>query len=382
MKRFLTVSLALLITLALFTVCASAEAFNPSGGCKTKIAILRADAADVVKDGVIGDGEYTEIEIDRNDLTTDCMLSYESTEAFNSACEFLKNVHFYISYDETHGLNVAVRATLLETPVNTSPQPDDTYFDGFPGDEFLFQFGMMFRVSGSDGKTVMCRGISLNTETGTPLYGHYNEHGYTGALSHKWGEDYFIKIDGNTVTYEISYPIESVVQSASVNGKLPLAGTQLNFDVTATGGSLGKLHKDSNMYAVSLGDAGYMAQWNAFDDPSHAMGTFSEEMIAKSSVETSASTSESTSAAPTQEVTTRVESSVVTDTAYVTNDEGEVVTNENGENVTEIVSEVVTSIVTDADITTVTPPTGDPVIFAALAAVIASCGAVVAKKRK
>lgn len=384
MKRYLTLALSLLVVLSLLTVCASAEAFNPAGGCKTKISIKKANAADVVKDGVIGDGEYVEIELDRDDLTTDCMLSYESSDAFNSACEFLKNVHFYMSWDETHGLNVAVRSTLLETPSNKSPQPDDTYFDGFPGDEFLFQFGMMFRVSGSDGNTVMCRGISINTDSGTPLYGHYNEHGYTGALTHTWGEDYFIKVDGNTVTYEISFPIESVVPATSLNGKTPLTGTQLNFDVTATGGSLGELHKDSDMYAVSVGDAGYMSQWKTIDDPSHALGTFSDEAIPKSASDTTADTTSqaSTTPAPTQDATTRIESSVVTETVYVTNDDGEVVTNESGESVTEIVSEIVTSVVTDSDSPTTAPVTGDPAIFASVLAVLTACGAVVAKKRK
>ncbi len=396
MKRLLTLALSILIAVSLLAVCASAEAFNAAGGCKTETTVFKANAADVVKDGEITDGEYVELDIDRNAESSDCMLSYETAEVYDSACELLKNVHFYLSWDEAHGLNVAVRATLLETPTNTSPQPDDTYFDGFPGDEFLFQFGMMFRVSGADGKTVMSRGISLNTESGTPLYGHYNENGYTGSLSHTWGEDYFIKIVGNTVTYEISFPIESVLPAASLNDSTPTDGARMNFDVSATGGSLGVLHKDSNMYAVSVGDAGYMAQWNLFESPSHAKAVFSSEQIKKSadSAETTPAATtaapdgvptdvpDSTSAAPTQPITTRIESSVVTSTAYVTDSHGDVVTDEHGENVTELVSEVVTSVVTDEVQKPVAPSTGDPAVISVVVGVIAACGAVVAKRKK
>ena len=396
MKRALTLTLSLLIMVSLLSISAFAEGFNPAGGCKTETTIYKANAADVVKDGQIGANEYTEIEINRDPEATDLLLSFLNSSRYLDACTFLNNVHFYMSWDETHGLNVAVTSELLETPTNTTPQPDDTYYGdaGFPGDEFLFQFGMMFRVCDKNGDTIMNRGISLNTETNTMLYGHYGEHGYTGSLVQTPEQDYIVKVNGNVVTYEISFPIESVVEGQYLSGKIPAENTVLLFDVSATGGSEGQYNNGANTYCVSIGDAGYMTSWRQIESPAHAKAYFSYQTIATEEVTTDVGTtavessvSNETTEAPTQEVTTRIETEIVTSEVTVTDDSGNVVTDDEGNAVTEVVSEVVTSIVTDAPTENagngeVAPPTGSPMIIAAVVAAISACGVVVAKKRK
>ena len=398
MKRVITLALSVLVIVSLFVVSVSAEAYNPVGGCKTETTIYRANAADVVKDGVIGENEYVEIDINRDPNTTDLMLSFQTAERFEDCCEFLNKVHFYISWDETHGLNVGVTAELLETPWSATPQPDDTYYadQGFPGDEFLFQFGMMFRVAGKDDETVMNRGIGLNTETNTILYGHYNENGYTGTLSQKVYEDYIVTVNGNTVTYEISFPIESVVEAQYLDGKIPAADSELRFSVSATGGSQGEYNNDANMYAISIGDAGYMAQWEVFDAPAHAKGFFSHETIVKGGDVDDTTASDDTQIGeiptdterpdapviteivttnpPTQPATTEIVTSYVTET----DDNGDIVTDDKGD----VVTNVVSSVVTQKPDNTTSPVTGDPMIIAAVVAAISACGVVVAKKRK
>ena len=409
MKRVITFALSLILIVSLFAVSVSAESYNPMGGCKTETTIYKANAADVVKDGVIGENEYVEIDINRDPDATDCMLGFESGELFISACDFLKNVHFYLSWDEVHGLNVGVQAELLETPVNPCPQPDNSYYThdtvDYCGDEFLFQFGMMFRVSDKNDETVMNRGISINTETNELLIGHYGEHGYTGSLEHTRYEDFNVVVNGNVVTYEISFPIESVVPATSLDGKVPVDGTELRFDVTATGGSQGKFHEGTAMYCVSLGDAGYLAQWNLFEDPAHAKGYFTSETIVKGgdvddttapdSTDSTIITDEPTvcppvtdivTNAPTQPATTQIVTDVVTSYVEQTDGDGNVVTDGDGNAVTDVVSEVITSIVTEtptqAPDGNKAPITGDPALLAAVAAVISACGVVVAKKRK
>ena len=410
MKRVITFALSLILIVSLFAVSVSAEAYNPQGGCKTETTIYKANAADVVKDGVIGENEYVEIDINRDPDATDCMLGFESGELFISACDFLKNVHFYLSWDEVHGLNVGVQAELLETPVNPCPQPDNSYYThdtvDYCGDEFLFQFGMMFRVSDKNDETVMNRGISINTETNELLIGHYGEHGYTGSLEHTRYEDFNVVVNGNVVTYEISFPIESVVPATSLDGKVPVDGTELRFDVTATGGSQGKFHEGTAMYCVSLGDAGYLAQWNLFEDPAHAKGYFTSETIVKGGdVDDTTAPDDThvdltekpdpdapvitgivTTNAPTQSATTQIVTDVVTSYVEQTDGDGNVVTDGDGNAVTDVVSEVITSIVTEtptqAPDGNKAPITGDPALLAAVAAVISACGVVVAKKRK
>ena len=420
MKRALTLTLSLLIIVSLLSMSVAASAFNPAGGCKTETTIYKANAADVVKDGQIGANEYTEIEINRDAETTDLLLSFLSSVRYNDTCSFLNNVHFYLSWDETHGLNVGVKAELLETPANTTPQPDDSYYgdEGFPGDEFLFQFGMMFRVADKNGDTVLYRGISLNTDTNTMLYGHYGEHGYTGSLDQTPYQDYIVSVNGNVVTYEISFPIESVVESQYLSGKVPAENTELLFSVSATGGSEGQNNNGANTYCVSIGDGGYMTSWRQIESPAHAKGYFSHQSIAPEEVTTpeDATTPEEvttpenattpngdpsdpvtdpdesteitgTTDVPTQPSTTQIVTSIVTSEVVVTDDDGNEVTDEDGNKVTEVVSEVVTSIVTDAPTDnagngTSAPPTGSSVIIAAVVAAISACGVVVTKKRK
>ena len=410
MKKIISMILCVMLLSAL-AVFANAEAINMAGGCTTEVTVKKADASVVIKDGIIGEGEYIEAEVNRDPLTTDLLFSWHPDAALFASCEeFLNNVHFYFSWDEVNGLNMAVKATLLETPVCTSPQPaDDAMNDGqgnyYPGDEFLFQFGAMFKFNdGPDAVSsdiVLYRGLGYNTETNTALEGHYGRHGHTGTYKLAYGSNYMVKLDGNTVTYEISVPLADVLTATQINGKAPVDGTSLYFDVTATGGSTGTSVGDAMCYAVSLGDGGYMMSNGAGTDLKSATAIFSNDTIVDApvvedttvttdtpdtTVPAPATSEKVTTPAPTQEATTQIVTDVVTSYVEQTDDDGNVVTDGDGNAVTDVVSEVITSIVTEAPTQAPdgnkAPVTGDPMVIAAVVAAISACGVVVAKKRK
>ncbi|MCQ2456816.1 MAG: hypothetical protein MJ096_05610, partial [Clostridia bacterium] len=115
MKKIIGILIAVMMVASL-AIVTSASAFNPAGGCKTEFKVYKADPSVVVKDGIIGEGEYREIEVSYDVDLTDLMFGYENAAEYMKCEEFLPNVHFYSSWDEVHGVNFAIKATLLETP--------------------------------------------------------------------------------------------------------------------------------------------------------------------------------------------------------------------------------------------------------------------------
>ena len=288
MKKHIAVLVATLMIASLFAVQAFAGALNPANGCKVKTDVKRAAPGAVVHDGVISPGEYTEIEINRDSETTDMLLTWNGSGALlESACEFLKNVRFYISWDE-NGVNFAAQATLLEDPHCEGTYPEKLQeYEGkqFVGDEFFaFQFGCIIKIENPDnwGSEYLYRSFGKNTETGETLVGAYWADGHTGSLNLTEGTDYYVGINGRTVTYEVTYPLDSVLQSNQLNGNLPVDGTEFYFTVSLTGGSKGHNFDESETYAVSLGDGGYMTTERIIGEYSGALGKISMENVVES----------------------------------------------------------------------------------------------------
>ena len=401
MKKIITALLCATLLVASLTISASAGAWNAAGGCQVNNTIMKTDPARVQKDGVIGVGEYTEIEMNRDPETTDIMISFLNSAQYLDAEAFLNNVHFYMSWDEVHGINIAATAELLETPKNEDVWPpehlttDDKGFT-YPGDDFMWQFGLMFKTFITDDmsnkNTLYYRAFSKNTVTGELQYGYYNQNGYTGNYQMTPGEDYIVTINGNLVTYEFSCPLADFLPESDLVNGLPVDGAMFRYALTVSGGGEGTYMEGAKTYAVSVGDYGYMTAWSQWrDGATHAHGIFTNEVIhvdVDTDTTTDADSSNAvTTQAPTQEATTRIESEIVTSYVEVTDDDGNAVTDENGNKVTDVVSDVVTSIVADeptgnAGNGTSAPPTGSPMIIAAVAAAISACGVVVAKKRK
>ena len=285
-KKGFAVVLSVVMIASLLAAHVFAGGLNPAGGCTTETAVKKAATGVVVHDGVISPGEYTEVEINRDSDNTDLLLSWDGPGSLlEDACEFLQNVHFYTSWDE-NGINLAAQATLLEDPHCEGTFPTEyTEYNGmtFPGDEFfMFQFGCIFKIEvpseGVDG-AVLYRAIGINTETGEQLYGWYWDHGRTGALNQTAGTDYFTRVDGRTVTYEMTLPFESVLEPGQISGSLPVDGSEFYFTISLTGGSKGVNHNDNETYAVSLGDGGYMTVARLISNFSGALGVITNESV-------------------------------------------------------------------------------------------------------
>ena len=69
MKKITSILLAAMVVLSMVIVSVSAGAFNAAGSCATSTVVKKADSSAVVKDGKIGDGEYTEIEIPKRQIS-------------------------------------------------------------------------------------------------------------------------------------------------------------------------------------------------------------------------------------------------------------------------------------------------------------------------
>ena len=291
-KKLFAFLLAAVMVVSLLAVHTFASALNPAGGCTTETAVKRAAPGAVVHDGIISPGEYTEIEINRDSESTDLLLSWDGQGVLlESACEMLKTAHFYISWDE-NGLNMAAQATLLEDPHCEGTFPTQfTEYEGktFPSDEFfMFQFGCLFKIDDPEkgvNESVVYRSIGMNTETGEQLYGWYWDHGRTGSLSQEAGRDYFVRIDGRTVTYEMTYPIETVFKAEDIKDSIPVDGTEFFFTISLTGGSQGVNHSDNQTYAVSLGDGGFMTSPRLLSDFSGTLGIISMEPVVEQAAE-------------------------------------------------------------------------------------------------
>ena len=373
MKKVLATLIAVMVVLTM-TVAVSADGWNAADGCKTTHNIYKADSSVVVKDGIIGDGEYREIEINRDPDSTDLMLTFTGATGYPNAETLLGTVHFYMSWDEVNGLNVAVVSPLSETPICKESTTTETN-----GDEFLFNFGMMFRANdeswngGPFPGEVIYRGIGKNTETGELLSGSYGLEGYTGTAN----TPFIVNIVGNTVTYEISFPIESLVRAENLNGKAPVDGTKLAYDLSAVGGGGTGFHDDGSAasYAVSIGDGGYMSVEKQIAEFSHAFGIFVNDPVLDAGdvtdgTDPSSDTDPSTDNPTTDPSTDEPSTDPKTDDSSQGNDnpsEGNDNPSEGNNNPSQ---------------GNKAPSTADPIVIAAIASALSACGFMVSKKRK
>ncbi|MBQ8523935.1 MAG: hypothetical protein IJ457_04875 [Clostridia bacterium] len=383
MKRILSVILCT-VMIAVFAVVVNAESINMAGGCKVEVDVMKADPSVVIKDGVIGADEYVEVDVNRDPAATDLLYSWSGDSTLFASCEeFVKNVHFYFSWDEVHGLNIALKATLLETPHNEGVLPAPG-----AGDDFLFQFGMMCSVVQKDDMTqdVMYRGISKNTVTGELLIGDYGVHGYKGNADIQPGRDFTVSIEGNTVTYEMSYPLDAVLKAEELDGGLPVEGSSIHMNISATGGSTGTGYDAATTYAISLGDGGYMTTINLIENPSPVKLFFRNDAIGGGAA---VDTTPVTTAPESEEDSTMISILIPIETGTgpviteIVTSSVVIGTDESGNDITDILTEVVTPVVTNAPTEsagqgTSAPATGDVMIIAAVVSAISACGVVVA----
>ena len=299
MKKLLAVMLTVAMLTAMFVMPASAKAVNLGGGCKTTVTIKQTYPEYVVKDGVIDTvNEYEKVDLnlnldEANGELSDLLLGWNGGTQ-EQAEQFMQTLELYMSWDSEHGINIALKCKPLETPNQVNDMPEDkghdTNGDGvddsfFPGDEFLFQLGMMINfknpILDDEGNILLdrkgkpqyeelyYRGISRRTDNGEYLVGHYGKHGYCGSLADMvGGKDFVITYpEDGTVIYEVSVAATSILTPDQMTGTSPKDGEKLYFDLSTVAGGVGQMTDGCKTYAVSIGDGGYMSTWNTMSTP-------------------------------------------------------------------------------------------------------------------
>ena len=114
MKKLTTAFVTMLATV--MTVALAVPAFagisyapNGTGWGKYPVQIKKTDPSNVVKDGIIGEGEYERLNVDLGADTSPLILVGFTEESLDNARAMLPTMEYYFSWDEVHGFNFAVR---------------------------------------------------------------------------------------------------------------------------------------------------------------------------------------------------------------------------------------------------------------------------------
>ncbi len=273
------ISFILIISMiSVFALGTLAQSYNPSTNCDVTFVVKKTDPANVVKDGVIGEGEYEKIEVDLDPDETSLALLFGNAEVYDYAEGMLVGMEYYFSWDETNGLNVAVVSRPgLEPVMNLTEGTGDP-----PGDEFLCNGGLMVELDqvaerGELGSFYYA--IGKNPSTGEYLEGHYNQLGITGEYDPVAGTDFAISFndDGSTV-YEWSLPF------SLYTNETPEAGLGVYISIGCYSGLYGREgYTDADnpynqCFGIGLGDFVFLGNHKT-GTPTNAVGTLSDEMV-------------------------------------------------------------------------------------------------------
>ena len=252
MKKLVTILLSLLMLASLLAVAASAQSYNPHGNWDLsqvgQIKVKKADPAAVVKDGIIGEGEYERYDLDLDPTSTFLHIAYGTGDNFDDATAMLATMEFYFSWDEVHGFNFAIRnkPPVLQQVLGVKDQDP-------PEDDFCQNTAYNVRVNDPNGSPtpLFYYSVAKRTDTGEYLEGHWNQLGLTGHYNPVADVDYCITYSDGTSLLEWSIPFENYIENGG-------PGSVLGFSISATGGTGTEVNwEDHNFYAIALGDMGY-----------------------------------------------------------------------------------------------------------------------------
>ena len=252
MKKVITVLLCVVMMTSLLAAAVSAQSYNAKThwdlSTMGQIKVKKADPADVVKDGVIGENEYVKYDVDLNPDSSPLHITFMSGTNFTDATAMLETMEFYFSWDEVHGFNFAIRnkPPVLQQVLGVKDQDP-------PEDDFCQNAAYVIRSQDPDDNKVTRFYYSLakRTDTGEYLEGHWNQLGLTGSYDPEPGVDYVISYSGNTSLIEWSIPFDHMVYNGG-------PGSVLRLTLSATGGTTTEVSWDyPDYYAISLGDMGF-----------------------------------------------------------------------------------------------------------------------------
>ncbi len=257
MKKLISVTLTALMLTSLFAVITFAGDFNARDHWNLdevgQIIVKKANPDDVVKDGIIGENEYVRYSPDLGTDTSYLFRTYVGGQAFEDSEAMLPTMEYYFSWDEVHGINIAIRNTHRQL-YQTIPQGEGDK----PGDDFAWDAAYVINAEtlhgrngdGDEHNFCLYYALGKRTDTGEYLEGHYQQFGNTGYYNPTPDVDYIITYSGNTSLIEWSIPFENLIPDAK-------AGTVLKFTLTATGGTTDDPEDRDSSYGIALGDIGY-----------------------------------------------------------------------------------------------------------------------------
>lgn len=370
-KKIFSIAAAALMTATVAVTPALAKSYQVKS-CDVKFNVRKANSASVIKDGMIGAGEYDKVDLDLNPDTTSLLLGYIDNKRSHMPLSILESGDFalYTSWDEVHGFNFAVRYMPATKIVQEQEQPTDhalTEMGGImaPEDAFIQYGGIMFRINGQDEDIEFSHSIAKRTDTGDYLNGHYGEHGIGGGIyTAVGGRDCVVKYeDDGHVTYEWSLPFSRILGTDQPSG-----GEQFQFCTSIVEGG-----GDNQCYSVCLGDRGYLTEGGR-DSYQDAVATISNDVIPGGAVPESSGPA-GTSGVP---GTTGPQGTTGTDGTTATDPNGNPVTvgGENGGSGNAGNGNAANNNGVNAS------KTGDPMLITAAVAALSGLGAVVAKKRR
>ena len=271
MKKTVSLLLAILM-LAALAASAWANCIFPVGSgweSENVCTVKKANAGDVVKDGVIGENEYVRFEVDLGEDTSPLSLPYVTGEDLENAYAMLSTMEYYFSWDETHGINIAIR-----NKPHVIRQLLDVEDGEVAGDDFLHNTA--YNISGvtdDADNPLFYYALGKRTDTGAYLEGYYNQLGAQGAYDPEEDVDYVIAYgDDGYATIEWSIPLNVFLKNGGG------AGSTLQFSLTAMAGETTEKNDFSSFYGVGLGDFCYALDQKRAKN--HVTYELSEETIA------------------------------------------------------------------------------------------------------
>ena len=371
MKKLLSMIIAVLIVVSMTAIVVSAQSYNPNGGCDIEFTVKKANPDAVVKDGIIGEGEYEKFDADLSPDATNLTLVFGNNAAmYTPAEEMLGTMEYYFSWDEIHGFNFAVKCRPSEysqtIPMGTGDKP---------GDQFLCNLGLQLECAPSETRgelPLFYYAISRNATTGEYYEGHYNQLGNKGSYDPAPKTDYEVSFSADgTVTYEWSVPFSAFLSSDAANG------THFGFTLCAVAGTdtPDSGEKNYNCYGVSFGEYGYMVDQRY--GPRHALATLSDELIGGTisggDDSTTPGTNPSTDDPSTEPSTDKPVIDPKPDDPSNPSD-GNDNPSEGNDNPAEGNDNPAEG--------NKAPSTADPIVIAAIASAVSACGFMLSKKRK
>lgn len=270
MKKLAAILTALVLAVSAVSIPASAAFYKPSESTTPiKFYVPRVSASEVVKDGKIGENEYTKLNVNTNPYTTSLNLVFGTDyRGLERAENMVKTIEYYFSWDNIHGLNLAVRYK----PEKQYQQLDVLKNGKYPQDDFLNNcgIGIHFQDPNLSKDYDLYYAIAKRTDTGEYLQGWWTQLGIGQSYTAEAEKDFVIEYeDDGYITYEWSVPFSAFLKGT------PKAGTKFQISIGATAGDSAKADY-STVYGVSFGDFGYLA--GSGNNLSHAIGTLTDEL--------------------------------------------------------------------------------------------------------